>query len=75
MTVVSTEPLSGSPRLTVRQPGLAPYALTLKHVSGSTYRATWTIHRGGRAGAMSLTVGGSDRSRGRNVTASSISLR
>ena len=75
VTVVSTEPLTGSPRLTVRQPGLAPYALTLRRVSGSTYRATWTIHRGGRAGAMSLTVGGSDRSHGRNVTASSMSLR
>ena len=75
VTVVSAEPLTGSPRLTVRQPGLAAYGLKLRHVSGSTYRVTWTLHRGGRGGRMTLTVAGTDRSHGRNTTASSIALR
>jgi len=75
VTVVSAEPLSGSPRLTVRQPGLAAYGLTLRHVSGSTYRATWTLHSGGRGGRMTLTVAGTDRAGGRNTTATWMSLR
>ncbi len=75
ITVVSAEPLTGAVRLTVRQPGLAPYWLNLSHVSGSTYRATWTLHRGGRTGAMSVIVAGSDRSHGRNSTTISMPLR
>ena len=75
VTVVSTEPLTGAVRLTIRQPGLAPYWLNLSHVSGSTYRAAWTLHRGGRTGAMSVTVAASDRSHGRNSTTISMGLR
>ncbi len=75
VTVVSTEPMNGSLRLTVRQPGLAAYGLTLRHVSGSTYRGAWTLRSGGRGGRMTLTVAGTDRAGGRNTTVTSMSLR
>ena len=75
LTVVTSEPLKGNPRLTVHQPGLGAYAVKLIRIGPATYRARWTLKPGGRAGKLTLTVTGTDRSRGRNATALVVRLR
>ncbi len=75
VTVITSEALKGSPRLTVRQPGRVPYAVKLKRIGPSTYRATWTLKPGGRAGKLTLTVTGTDRGNGRNSTALVLRIR
>ena len=75
LTVVTSEPLKGSPRLTVHQPGRVAYSVKLIRIGPATYRARWTLKPGGRAGKLTLTVTGTDRSRGRNATALVLRLR
>ena len=57
--MLTAEPLSTLPRLTVRQPGLTAYGYTMTRVSTSVYRITFTV-RSGATGTMSLTVSGRD---------------
>ncbi|MFL5758008.1 MAG: OmpL47-type beta-barrel domain-containing protein [Chloroflexota bacterium] len=61
VTAVSAEPLSTTPRLVVHQPGLAAYGYTMCHVSGSTWRVTFTVHSGS-TGTVGLAVVARDRS-------------
>jgi flagellar hook assembly protein FlgD len=75
VTIVTAEPLKGTPKLTVRQPGLRVYAVRLTKVGPSTYRAIWTLKAGGRSGKLTLTVAGTDRLGGRNVTPLSLHIR
>ena len=60
VTVISAEPLSASPRLSVYQPGLSAWTAALKRVSGNTYRATIKLRTGGGIGQVSLRVTGVD---------------
>ena len=53
VTIVSAEPLTRRPALTVTQPGLVPYVLATTAVSSSTYRVTFTP-RPGPAGTVVL---------------------
>jgi hypothetical protein len=75
LTVVTSEPLKGGPRLSVRQPGLLNYAVKLTRIGTSTYRASWTLKPGGRAGKVTLTVTGTDSSKGRNSTFVAVRIR
>ncbi len=75
LTVVTSEPLKTNPKLTVRQPGLVGYTVRLTKVGTSTYRASWIVRSGGRAGAMSLAVVGYDRAKGRNATSMRLRIR
>jgi hypothetical protein len=75
LTVVTSEPLKGGPRLTVHQPGRGAYVVKLTRIGTSTYRATWTLKPGGRAGKLSLTVTATDAAKGRNATAVLLRLR
>ena len=75
LTVITSEPLKGRPRLAVRQPGLVAYAVKLTRIGTSTYRATWTLKSGGRAGKLTLTVTGTDTAKGRNSTALVLRIR
>ena len=75
VTIITSEPLKGAPRLTVRQPGVTAYVVKLSKVSTSTWRATWTLKTGGRAGRLSLVVTGSDRLGGRNATSLGLRIR
>jgi flagellar hook assembly protein FlgD len=59
VTIVSAEPLSKSPRLTVTQPGISPWAVTLSHVSGRTYKATIRL-RSSSTGTVQLRASGYD---------------
>ena len=75
VTIVTAEPLTGKPRLTVRQPGVRVYAVKLTKIGASTYRATWTLRAGGRSGKLTLSVSGTDRLGGRNATSLSLHIR
>ena len=60
VTVTSAERLSASPRLSIYEPGVTAWGVTLKRVSGSTYRATIRLRTGGGAGTVSFKVTGVD---------------
>ncbi len=75
LEVATSEPLGAAPKLSVRQPGLAVYAVKLTKIGTSTYRASWLLKTGGRAGKLALLVSGTDRSGGRNATALSLHVR
>ena len=75
LTVITSEPLKAAPRVTIRQPGRAAYTYTLTKLSATTYRVTFTIRTGGKAGATTLTVVGTDTKGGKNSTVSSIKVR
>jgi flagellar hook assembly protein FlgD len=60
VNVTSAEPLSASPRLSIYEPGVTAWSVTLKRVTGSTYRATIRLRTGGGAGAVSFKVSGVD---------------
>lgn len=59
--VHSTEPLGGNPKLRISQPGVAPYGVTMNHVTGRKYRASVTLKSSGTAGVMQLLVRGVDK--------------
>lgn len=61
VTVNTAEPLSTTPRLTVRQPGLTSYSYALTHISGTTWRVTFTVRSSSQTGTMRLTVSARDR--------------
>jgi flagellar hook assembly protein FlgD len=54
VTIVTSEPLSNKPKLTVYQPGLSAYTVYTKKVSSSTYTVTFTVKPGGSAGTVKL---------------------
>ena len=60
VTVTSAERLSANPRLSIYEPGVKAWGVTLKRVSGSTYRATIRLRTGGGAGMVSFKVTGVD---------------
>ncbi len=60
VNVTSAERLSGSPRLSIYEPGLAAWSTTLKRVSGNAYRATIKLRTGGGSGTVSFKVTGVD---------------
>ncbi len=75
MTAVTAEALSTAPAVTVRQPGLAAWKVTMTKVSATTWKATIRPRSGGKAGTMSLTVAARDTAGGTNATAVRLALR
>jgi hypothetical protein len=59
VTVVTAESLHTVPRLVVRQPGISPFAVTLRRIAPRTYRATFTV-RASHTGSMALDVSARD---------------
>jgi hypothetical protein len=59
VTVVSAEPLSKLPRLTIYQPGHTARSLSMSLVSGRTYRVSVRL-LAGSTGTLTLRVGGYD---------------
>ncbi len=66
VTVVSAEPLADRPRLYVTQPGKATYSFRMKTVATRTYRTTFMVKTGGKAGTLTLLVKQKDTGGGRN---------
>ncbi len=66
VTADTAEPLAGTVRVYVSQPGLAPWSASLSHVSGRTYRATIRLRRGGTTGTLRVWVVATDTKHGLN---------
>ena len=60
LSVTSAESLSTMPRVTVTQPGVAAWTVTLAKTSVGTYKATLTMRTGGRSGTVSFKVQAAD---------------
>jgi flagellar hook assembly protein FlgD len=75
ITATSAEPLTGSPRLYVTQPGKSTYVLTMSRVSAGVYRVRFTVKTGGAAGALKLKVWGRDADGRSQATLRSLTLR
>ena len=59
VTATSAEPITGSARLYVTQPGRATYILTMTRLDSRTFRLTFTL-KSGSAGTLRLKVWGKD---------------
>ncbi len=75
LTAVSAEPLSATPKVVVRQPGLAPWTITMTKRTSTTWVAVVTPRKGGTAGTLSLTVKARDRKGGTNASVVRLPLR
>jgi flagellar hook assembly protein FlgD len=75
VTAVSAEPLSGSPRLTIGQPGVAARTVTLVKSGVNAWRITTKLNARGSAGTLTLTITGTDTSGGRNTTTTTLPLK
>jgi flagellar hook assembly protein FlgD len=75
VTVVSAESLAASPKLTIRQPGVAARTVTMSRVAANTYRVTTRLSASGSAGKLSLTVSGTDTGHGVNTASTTLTLK
>lgn len=60
LTIIATEAQTGWPRLTVRQPGLKAYTVSLVKWSTTKFLATITLKAGGTPGTVRITIAGTD---------------
>jgi flagellar hook assembly protein FlgD len=67
LTIVSTESLSGAPRVTVARPGVALVTYATRKVAERTYRLTFQLS-GGKAGQIEMVVRGTDSDGGNQQT-------
>ena len=74
-TVYSTEPLSRTPSLDIKQPGLNTYSVSLSKVATGKYRVTVTLKSGGSAGKMQLVVNGVDKNGQGQSYATTLTIR
>jgi hypothetical protein len=75
VTAITAEKLSTAPTVTIRQPGVTAWKVTMTRVSSTTWKATIRPKAGGSAGAMSLTIAAKDTGGGKNSTAVRLPLR
>jgi hypothetical protein len=75
ITAVTAEPLTGSPKLYVTQPGLSTAILTMSKVNSTTWRLTVTLKSGGTAGTLKLKVWAKDADGRTQATAKSLTLK
>ena len=75
LTATSAEPLAAAPMVTVRQPGLAAWTVTMTRVSETRWTASIRPKAGGAAGDLTLSVRGRDANGGRNRTDLHLVLR
>ena len=75
ITAVTAERLSTTPRVTVRQPGLAVWSVTMTKVNATTWKATIRPKAGGTAGTMSLTIQAEDAAGATNGKVVRLALR
>jgi flagellar hook assembly protein FlgD len=75
VTARTAEPLATAPKLTVRQPGLDPWTVTMVKASSMTWTVTLKPKRAGTAGTMSLVVKGRDTKGGTNSSVVRLALQ
>ena len=59
LTLSAAEPMTGWPHIDIHQPGMAAYRLFDIRYSATRFTASWKV-RPGRAGAISISVSGTD---------------
>jgi flagellar hook assembly protein FlgD len=64
LTIRSTETLSGAPKVTISQPGVASFVVSTTRVATRKYRVTVTLKPGGDAGTVTFLVRGKDKNGG-----------
>ena len=74
LTLLSTEPLKGSAKVRVSQPGFAAYELTTKRITSKKFKVTLNLASGGDAGDLQLLVSGTDKYSGQQQTSLSLPL-
>ena len=75
VTARSTEPLSTSPVVVVREAGVASWTVAMTKAPGGTWTATITPKRAGSAGTLGLTVKARDEAGGRNASTLRLGLQ
>jgi flagellar hook assembly protein FlgD len=60
VTVYNTEPLTAAPRLTITQPGVDPYSISLARVNSGHSRANVALKWAGTEGIMQILITGTD---------------
>ena len=66
-TIITAEPQSGWPKLTIKQPGLSGFTVSLIKYSSTKFKATITLRSGGTPGQVKATLTGTDTGGGTNV--------
>jgi flagellar hook assembly protein FlgD len=61
VTTISAETLSTAPRLYIYQPGKSVWSVAMKKTATSTWKATFTLKKGGSAGTVKFKVVAKDR--------------
>jgi flagellar hook assembly protein FlgD len=67
LTIHAAEPIRKWPSVEVKQPGKAPYSLSLTRYSATRFTTSWTV-KPGRAGRITITISGTDTSGGEQVS-------
>ncbi len=75
LTLLSTEGLDRRPTVRITQPGIEPWTVTAKRVSGKKYRVTVTLKTGGPEGTVEFMISGNDSKGGTQSTSVSLPLR
>jgi hypothetical protein len=73
-TVNTAETQTGWVKLSVKQPGLAKYSVSLAKWSSILYKGSFTLKSGGTAGVVVLTLTGTDTSGGTDVQVFNLTL-
>jgi flagellar hook assembly protein FlgD len=74
VTATSAETLGGTPKVVVRQPGLADWSVAMTK-AGAAWTATVTPKKAGTAGTMTLVVRATDSAGGTNRTTVKLALQ
>jgi len=75
ISIASTEPLRAAPKLTITQPGRAPWTVATKRTSTYGYKATFRFSSRGGPGIVKIRISGYDTGRGYNSTGFSYPIR
>jgi hypothetical protein len=73
-TINTAEPQTGWPKLSVKQPGLAKYSVSLTKWSSTKFKTSFTLKSGGTPGQVTLTLTGTDTGGGTDTQVFYITL-
>jgi len=75
LTILSSEPMSGTLKLTFRQPGVQPWDASATRLTSKKFKLTVTLDPGGNAGTLDIAISGKDKYGGTNEGGLSLPLR
>lgn len=74
LTILSSEPMSGTLTLTFKQPGVQPWDASATRLSKKKFKITVTLDAGGDAGDLEIVISGKDKYGGTNQGTFSLPL-